>query len=199
MNMFYDETLANATFSYDWSRLKLVRSVIIDSERSNVDVVFRLTSLNSTLRQFVVNVWGSYYTSLEGFTVQNSTVALRQKVQTNDLVGTRIEILDTDGHLNGTQVFSKDPKYSLPCVTYTFTPISNGLSVRIRISLDSTATEQDSQNITFFSSYDLSKDLGINYIFLNKARIKEYRRFIADSEHYSIMFENETIAIFKVL
>jgi hypothetical protein len=196
--MHYNETWANATFSYDWPSLKVTRNVIMDSRQSSVDVIFELTPTNSTLGLFTVNIWGAFYTSLESFVVQNSSITLQQELQTNDQVQTKIAIVDTNGEVENAQVFVKDPRYSMPLATYSLKPLQDSLSVHLRISIITKTSGANNNEINFYNSYDLIKDLKIDYILLNKNRIDEYNRFVSDSEHYKMVFENVSVIIFRV-
>jgi hypothetical protein len=198
-DMYYNETWGNATFTYDWPSLKVTRSVIMNSGEPYVDVIFELTPENSTLEEFTVNMWGAFYTTLQSFNVQNSTITFQQELQTNDDVQTRIEVVNTNGEIENAQAFFKDPKYSMPCATYSLKPLKNGLFVDFRISILTKTSDANNNTINFCNAYDLIKDSKIDYIFLNKNRIDEYDRFVSDSEHYKIVFENGSIVIFKVL
>ena len=197
--LYYNETYANATFTYDWPTLEVTRSVIMNSGQPYVDVIFDLTPENSTLDEFTVNIWGAFYTSLESFDIQNSTITLQQQLQTSDVVDTRIAVLNTNGEIENAQAFLKDPKYSMPLVTYSLKPLQDNLFVDFRISILTKTSEANNNTINFYNAYDLIKELNIDYIFLNKERIDEYNRFVSDSEHYKIVFENGSIVIFQVL
>jgi hypothetical protein len=198
-SIYYNESLANMTFTYEWPNLKLTRSVIIGSEPSFVDIIFQIFPINSTFRQFKINLWASFYTSLENYEIESSTIALYQKIPSNDIVKTKIALLQTNGELNDTKVLFRDPKYSMPVATYSFEPLQNNLFVHIRVSIVASLSSANDQGIYFYNSYDLIKDLGIDYIFLNKNRINEYRRFLSEHEHFTVAFENDSIIIFKVV
>lgn len=198
VNMYYSGTLGNATFVYEWPNLKVTRSVIMDGGQS-VDVVFELEPANSTLQEFTVNVWGAFYSSLESFDVQNSSITLQQKLQTNDQVETRIAVLSTNGEIEHAQVFAKDPEYSMTLATYSLKPLQDDLSVHLRISIITKMSGASNNNtINLYNAYDLLKDMEIDYIFLNKGWTDEYNRFLSDSEHYRMVFENGSIVIFRV-
>jgi len=199
MNVYHNQTWGNATFSYSWPGLELVRSVIMNSEQPYVDVIFKLTPLNSTLRQFTLDFWVSFFSSLQSYEVQGSNVTLYQTLPSNEQVETRISILETNGALNNTQVFLKDPKYSMPLATYSLTPLQNSLFLRIRISIITKTTRANNHALDFYNSYNLINDLKINYVFLNKNRMEEYDRFLNDPEHFKIVFENGSIIIFRVI
>lgn len=199
MNIFCNGTWVNATFTYEWDRMRLIRSLIMGEDRSSVDLVFKIYPSNVLLKQFNVRIWASYFTSLEDYQIENSTIILYQRLLINQLVKAKITLLDTDGGLNYTEVLPKDPKYSMPVAIYSFKPMQdNSLYVRIRLSIISNTVTED-QTIRFYNSYELINDAKINYIFLNKARIKEYHRFNSDPKHFIKVFENETIVIFRVM
>jgi hypothetical protein len=194
--IYYNETLANATFTYEWSHLRLTRTVIMSLHQSSIDVIFEILPINSTLKQFRINLWPSFYTSLENFEIKDSTISLFIRTPSNKIVETKVAIIQTNGDLNETIVLFKDPKYSMPVATYSLKPLQDTLSVHIRISISTNNT--NNQTMQFYNSYSLIKDLGIDYIFLNKKRVNEYQRFLNDSQHFTTVFQNETIVIFKV-
>jgi len=192
------ETWAQVTCTYEWPCLKLTRIVITGLEQSSVDVIFKISPINSTLRQFNVNLWASNYTSLENYWINNSTITLSQKVLFSRAVTTQIKILDTDGELLNSTVLPEGSQKPTPIATYSLKPLNDSMYVHIRISIATAAPEASDQTVHFYKSSSLIKDLGIDYIFLNKGRVIEYQRFLNDSEHFTIIFKNKTIAIFKV-
>lgn len=194
MYNYHDDSFANATFVYEWDHLKLIRNTLIGEEESSLEIIYKVYPVNSYLRQFDLRIWGSFHTSFENYEIHNQTIILSQKVPSR-LVKTQATLLYTNGVLNETQVLFKDPKYSMPVIIYSFNPVEEELYVRIRLS---GITNKSSQPIQYYDSYDLIKQLGINYIFLNKDRINEYHRFVADPSHFSIKFENQKIVIFQI-
>jgi hypothetical protein len=123
---------------------------------------------------------------------------LHQRLPSNQLVETKITVLDTNGRLDNAQVLLKDPKYSMPVAIYSLRPAQdNSLYVKMRLSII-TQTTNDDQTIHLCNSYDLVKDAKIDYILLNKAG-EEYQWFSSDLKHFAKVFENGKIAIFKVL
>jgi len=198
MNIFCDETSVNCTFTYEWDNLRFIRSVMLGKGSSSVDLVFKIYPNNVVLKQFNVQVWASYFTSIQDYQVENATIMLHQRLPSNQLVETKITVLDTNGRLDNAQVLLKDPKYSMPVMIYSLRPAQdNSLYVKMRLSII-TQTTDDDQTIHFYNSYDLVKDAKIDYIFLNKAG-EEYQWINSDLKHFAKVFENGTIAIFKVL
>jgi hypothetical protein len=196
LDLNYNATWAEVACNYESSYLKLTRSTIMDLEQPFVDVIFTILPVNSTLKQFDMNLWAADNVSLEGYEINNSTITLYQKALFRWPVTTQIRIIDTDGELLNSTV--QGVQQSMPVATYSLKPLNSSLYVHIRISV-ATASEANDQTFHFYDSYSLIKDLGIDYIFQNKDRIIEYQRFLADSEHFTIVFENETIVIFEVI
>jgi hypothetical protein len=71
--------------------------------------------------------------------------------------------------------------------------------VHFRISISNSNQQETSPTVRFYNSYTLIRNLGIDYFFVNKGRTAEYHKFLDDSEHFAVEFENEKIVIFKVL
>ena len=198
LNLQYNETWGRIICTYEWSHLRVTRSTIMGLEQSSVDVIFEISPINSTLRQFNINLWAPNYTSLEGYWINNSTITLYQKVLFTRPVTTQIRIIETNSELLNSTVPTQNTLKLTPVATYSLKPLNASMYVHIRISIAYAASETNNQMIIFYNSSSLMKDLGIDYIFQNKDRVIEYQRFLNDSEHFTIVFENKTIAIFKV-
>ncbi|PVX25541.1 MAG: hypothetical protein CW716_07830, partial [Candidatus Bathyarchaeum sp.] len=70
---------------------------------------------------------------------------------------------------------------------------------RIRISIETPTDDADkAPGLHFYDSYDLLKELQIDYIILNKGRANEFQRFLYDKEHFTEEYQNQSISIFKV-
>lgn len=199
LSLHYNETWANLIATYEWAQLKVIRSTIIGLEQSSVDVIFEVLPMNSTLKQFNINFWASNFTSIEGYWINNSTMTLYQKILYSKAVTTQIKILDTDSEFLNATVLSQGAQKPIPLATYSLKPLNQSMYVHIRISVSATTVPGTSnQTVHFYNSSSLIEDLGIDHIFQNKDRTIEYQRFLNDSEHFTIIFENRTIAIFKV-
>jgi hypothetical protein len=194
--IYYNETFANVTSIYEWSRMKLIRTVTMNVRQFSIDVAFNIFPINSTLRLFKICLWPSFYTSLENFEIKGSTISLYIRTHSNKIVKAKVSLVRTNGELNGTVVFFKDPKYSMPMAMYSLKPLQDILSVHIRISI--ATNNMKSQMMQFCNSYSLMDNLRIDYIFLNKKRVNEFHRFLNDPKHFKIVFQNETIVIFMV-
>jgi hypothetical protein len=194
----YNTTYANATCTYNWTNLKVTKSVVVGVQASAVDVIFKVTPIDATLRQFTINLWPAYCSALSDYAVNGSTILLDQQLPCNFVAKTEISIVESNGEITNTSVLLHDPKYAIPVATYTLRPTEDSLSVHLRISVLNTP-ETGGQNVTVYSAYSLLKDLKIDYLFINKERTNEYNRFLNDSLHFSAVFENQKIAIFQVL
>lgn len=200
LSLHYNETWASLVCTYQWPYLKITRSTVMRSEQFSVDVIFEVSPINSTIKQFNINLWASNYTSLENYSINNSTITLSQRILSSTPVTTQIRVLETDNELLNSTVLSQDSLKSVPLVTYSQRPLGEGtMYVHIRLSITTATSEANGQSLHFYDSYSLIKDLGIDYIFLNKDRVIEYRRFLNDSEHFTKVFENRTIVIFRLV
>jgi len=195
----YGDTWANFTVTYELSNFELTRSVLMGEAESSVDVVFQILPKDSTLRLFKVNLYALFDTALENCEISDDYVVSLSQPESSEGVETRIMVLETNGKVGGGTVLFADPKDSMPVVSYSFEPLQESLYVRIRIFIEASTEEPDNaQTLHFYDSYDLIKELHIDYILLNKGRTNEFDRFNADSEHFAQVFKNESIFIFKV-
>ncbi|MFC1486750.1 glycosyltransferase family 39 protein [Thermoproteota archaeon] len=200
----YDETSANFTITYEQPYIEINRSVIISEEKSSVDVIFQILPKNSTLTMFKVNLWALFDTSLEDCEVlENHGVSLSQ-ASPNEDTRVQIEVIKTNGNLNRYTVWFENTKESAPVPSYYFEPdpLQDNLYVHIRIFIVSpfiespTEKTNDNQTFTVYNSYDLIEYLHIDYILIN--RYQAIDLFRIDSEHYTEVFQNDSIVIFKV-
>jgi len=196
----YGDNWANITVTYEQTHFDLIRSVIMGEEKSSVDVVFQILPKNSTLKLFKVNLWALFETTWKESKISNDYSVSLSQVSPNEEVQTQISVLETNGKLEGGRVFFEDPKGSMPVISYTFEPLQENLYVRIRITVEPSIEDtKNVQKLLFYDSYDLIKDLDIDYIVLNENRENESNRFGQDSEHFTQedLLPN-TIEIFKV-
>jgi hypothetical protein len=84
-------------------------------------------------------------------------------------------------------------------VNYVFEPTNNDLLVHLRVTLNSPAFTSGDSAVHVYYSYSLLSDLNVNYIFLNRYRDTEHQRFSADTNHFSLVFQNGKVEIFRVL
>lgn len=195
----YGDTWANITVIYEQPNFELIRSIIMGEEESSVDVVFKILPKNSTLNLFKVNLWALFDTALEDCEISKDYVVSLSRTLANENAQAQIMVLETNGKLEGGRVLFDDPKGSMPVISYSFEPLEESLYVRIRITIESpTEDADDAQGLRFYDSYDLIKELHIDYILLNKGRANEFQRFLYESEHFAKVFKNESIVIFKV-
>jgi len=196
----YGDTWANITVTYEQPYFELIRSIIIGEEKSSVDVVFQILPKNSLLRLFKVNLWALFDTSLEECEIGKDYVVSLSQVTPKEWARTQITVLETNGNLEGARVLFEDPKESKPVISYSFEPLQDSLYVCIRIFTESSTEDtDDTQTLHFYDSYDLIKDLHIDYILINRYRANQFQRFLYDSEHFTEEFQNESIVIFKVI
>jgi hypothetical protein len=195
----YGDTWANITVTYDQPQFELIRSVIMGNEKSSVDVVFQILPKNSTLRLFKLNLWALFDTALEDCEISEDYAVSLSPAEPNEEAQTQITLLETNGNLESARVLFEDPKDSKPVISYSFEPLQDSLYVRIRILIESSTEDtDDTQTLHFYDSYDMIKDLHIDYILINRYRANQFQRFLYDSEHFTEEFQNESIVIFKV-
>jgi hypothetical protein len=106
-------------------------------------------------------------------------------------------LLDTNGKVTNTEIFFESPEKSRPVAKYQIAPLKGNLTVKLRVSLD-TSSSRTNADIDFFSSYDLVNNLKIDYILLDKGWSSQYYRFLYDKEHYFPVYENNKVVIFRV-
>ena len=192
----YNQSVVKASFNFEWVDGTITRSIILNREKSYIDIVFEVNLTNSIIRKFDTYIWGSYGASFEDYNISTTTVNLYQRESLNNHFRTKILLVNTSSSVTNIEVFLKEPRYLLPCIIHSFDKVNVPyLYVKFRIS-SPTSNARPGDQINYYNSYSLIEQCGIDYIFLNKGRISEYYRFLYD-EHFKIAFENERIVIFK--
>jgi hypothetical protein len=69
---------------------------------------------------------------------------------------------------------------------------------RVAVGTPDSGTPDIAPTVNFYDSYALLNDLQIDYILVSKARDSEYQRFLADSSHFTMEFQNLSVIVFKV-
>ena len=202
----YNQTLANTTITYQFPYLKIIRNVIVGQEKSSVDIFFQATPINSTLREMQINLWASNYTILEKYYVEHSLITMYQRTMLGEVVTTSIKIFPTANvKVENATIIPPGKRKKIPiAASFLVKPLRNlnkKICVHLRVSVVTSFAEKN-PTLHFYSSYELLKNLGINYIFLNKGRAVEYQRFLNDP-HFTIVFPDKknttsTVIIFKV-
>lgn len=182
----------NITVTYEHPYFDAVRSVIVGEDNSSVDVIFQIHPKSAKLSLFKMNLFALFETKLEDCNITDNVVTLSKKedIQAN------ITLLETNGENNSTKVFFEDTRGSVPIVSYSFEPLQDSLYVHIRMSVEPSVNNTD--ELVFYDSHDLIRDLHIDYILLNKGRTVQKDRFLAESEHFTQVKQYDTIIIFKV-
>jgi hypothetical protein len=195
----YGDTWANITVTYELPNFELTRSVIMGEEDSSVDVIFQILPKDTTLELFKVNLWTLFETVMEDCEINNDYTVSISRTVADEEAQAQIMVLETDGKVKGGRVLFSDLEGSAPVISYSFEPLQESLYVRLRISIDTPTEDTDNvQGLNFYDSYDLLKELQIDYIVLNKNRSNEFQRFLFDNEHFTEVFQNYSISIFKV-
>jgi hypothetical protein len=210
-------TFANMTVKYQQSQFDLTRSVVLsnnvlNNNESFIDVFYQISPVNSTLNTFNIKLWGLLGTSVQDCTIDNnatvtlynSTVPLTQG-ESKDRLRTVIDVLETNGKMGRAQVLFTDPQFSVPEVNYYIEPLQNNLFVHIRITVDLPDEKSESGAhpedlvIHDYNSYELLKELKVDYIIVSAYRKDELQRFLLDSSHFKVAFRYNTVYIFEVL
>jgi hypothetical protein len=195
----YGDTWENITVTYEHPQFELVRSVIIGEEKSSVDAIFQILPKKSTLRLFKINLWALFDTAMEDCEISEDYAVSLSLAESNEEARTQITVLETNGNLESAGVLFEDPKGSKPVISYSFEPLQDSLYVHVRILIESpTKDADDTQTLHFYDSYDMIKELHIDYILINKYRANQFQRFLYESEHFTKEFQSGNIFIFKV-
>lgn len=199
-NANYDNSSATITITYEQNNFNLTRSLIIKKGESHVDVVYQITPKNATLKEFRINVWSSFETTLQDCNITKESVATITQ-GTLGAADSQIQVVETNAELVGARIiFQGSLKNSRPVVNYVLEPKQNDLYVRLRVTIDAPKSDtEDDRGINFYDVYTQLKELNVDYVLLNRYRNEEYQRFLADTTHFKMEYQNAVVVIFKVI
>ncbi|MGF3523254.1 MAG: hypothetical protein ACQXXJ_09225, partial [Candidatus Bathyarchaeia archaeon] len=186
--------------TYENPQFTVTRNVIVRENEATVDVTYQITPKNSTIiQQLKFNLWGLFKTSPENCKASNNgDVALSTEGSTAESAAVVIKVQQTNGKLERAIVFFEDPPVCEPTASYMFESVQDEFYVQFKIVINESSSSSGSQPVNVYESYDLLKELNINYIMVNRNRFDEVQRFLSDKEHFAVEFQNEEVLIFKV-
>jgi hypothetical protein len=189
---------ATITITYEQPDFWLTRTVTIGEYNSSADITYRITPKNATLKEFRINAWSLFETSAENCNVDKDGFV----TISHEYIKSTIQVVETSGNLMGARIIFSDPEDSRPVTNYIFEATQSDLYVHLRVNIEVPKQDQEPEGyneIKVHNSYDKLRDLGIDYIMLNKYREHEFQRFLQDSTHFTVEYENDIIIIFKVV
>ncbi len=188
----YNESMAIITVTYEHLNFWVTRTIIVGENESSVDVIYQISPKDVTIEEFRINIWSLFETSIEDCRIDNNSTITFSKEDVN----ATIQIIETNGHIYSASGIFSDLKKSRPVANYILQPTEDELYAHLRITIESDAYEDTQVNA--YSSYEEINSLGIDYIIISKYRESEYQRFLLDSTHYTVEYENPVVIIFKV-
>lgn len=193
----FNTSLLNASFTYIWHDLIFHRSVIMSLGQSCVDIVFKAQSAGASLRLFNVSFWVPPYMTIEKYCIEFSSAVLHLKDPYDKDVRVKVDLSLSNANLKNISVLL-EREYLLPSIIFSLEPYRHDLYASFRVLIYAEASEYNASEISVFNSHDLIRELGVDYILVNKRRADEYLRFHLDEENFEEVFQNSSVAIFKV-
>jgi len=188
----------NISVTYENFHFSATRSVTLNKSESSANVIYHVVPKNSTIQQLKINLWGLFKTSPQTCKVSNDGVVSLFRWPSAKDTTVAIHVQQTNGKLESARVFFDNPEGGKPTFNYVFQPIKNEFYVHFKIDVNISTVGAGGQTIKFYESYALLKELNIDYLLVNRHRDSELQRFLSDSEHFTVEFQNESVIIFKV-
>lgn len=164
---------------------------------SNVDITFDLQH-ETNVTKVIIPLFKSDFVYLNGFNqINNKSVTLYLTTSMTVYVQMNI-VIDYEGKVETRMFVEPSPKEDKRLVEFTFYNLSKNDSIGFNLQFPK-LTDNDLEPLEYFNSFDLIKELKINYIMVNKNRVREWKWLSSDNVHFYEKFENKEIAIFKVL
>jgi hypothetical protein len=197
----YSNTSAVLSVTYGNPQFETTRTIAVGEQNSTVDITYQIHPINGTLNEVKINLWSLFATALEDCQVDNASTVTLSQGSSKDDIKTVISMVDTNGNFSGARVIFDNPAGSAPVVSYRFGSTDSDLFVHLRVKVyapESSDGSSSTSEVKFYDSYQLINNLKIDYIFVNRYRDMEVQRFLRDSSHFTLEFQNDRILIFKV-
>ncbi|MEM2424553.1 MAG: hypothetical protein QXM00_08770 [Candidatus Bathyarchaeia archaeon] len=195
----FNETWLNATFIYTWQHLIMYRSIMAGSGQSYLNVIFRISPVNASIKLFNINFRSPPYMQLEEYRIDESAVYIRQRTPLNRIIKLEIAVQQSNAEINYIKLNPKDSNYSMPLISFSLKPRQKDLYLALRVSIDASGSpDSANQKLKLYDSHELIRNLKVKYVLIDKNRADEYYRFLLDPENFTPVFQNERITIFRV-
>jgi len=183
--------------TYTDELFNVTKSINVSKFSSSVTVSFNIQH-KGNLTKVVIPLLKSDFVCLKNYNIiSNKSISLYLTTSMDVYVETDISI-DYADHVK--TVFPTEHSYYNPrmLVIFLFSTPAKESQIKFKVTLPK-FLNPSIKSVEYFDTYEMIKSLQINYILVNKNRIREYEWLSLDTVHFSKEFENGEIAIFKVI
>jgi hypothetical protein len=195
-NLLQDQNTMSLKAIYLNELISINRTMKI-RDLSNVEISFDLRH-ETNITRMVIPLFKSDFSHLNDFNqINNKSVALY--LTTPMMVYVQMNIaISYEGKVE-TNIFAEtSPQEHQPLIEFAFLTPSKNASISFNLQFPK-LINNNSEQVEYFNCYDLIKESDINYVMVNKNRVREWEWLSSDVVHFNKKFENEEIAIFEVL
>ncbi|MEM5867212.1 MAG: hypothetical protein QXG39_04765 [Candidatus Aenigmatarchaeota archaeon] len=186
---FNDKVVVNATYIYEFATVFKKISLLNDS---TVEVTFEIHQSNMV--EVIIPLFKSDFTYINSYYEKNEkNVAVKIMTPMGAPLELNITVDHNSNYFNKTFFKQTSDKWQ-KFVEFSFSGLPKPFFVRFRFRISNVGFSA----VKYFSSYELIERRKVDYILINKSRLREFDWFSKD-KHFEKWYENEEVAIFRVV
>ena len=174
----------------------VTRTETINDISASIGLSFRTT--NTTLRAIDFDVWvGSdlvlgeaetWTDGISGVLSGGSSISIPFTIMVAHDASVAVELTPTN----------QEPLFRVPAIEIHASAGPNATTVRLGLTITFPGLPTDGQPIALYTASEIAAAYGIGYVFQSQCLDAMYRRFATDTADFTVVYQNERIAIYEV-
>lgn len=186
--MHIDSTAQNChiDYNYSWNSSLISRTVSLDSEKPNVDVIYNASFVDSLIREVNITIWVSPEMKVSDYVILDNTIQVTLVDSHGTPFNARVSIIETNAYLAKKELITQYPNYTGSALLFTLIVFEQDLYAEVELYIEPKAYSKTNE-IRYFNSYDLIRRNGIDYILINRGRMRDADKFFYDTQHFMLV------------
>jgi len=182
-------------YSSEDGLLNVTKRISVSKLSSSTNVSFNI-QCKENLTRAMISILRSDFVGFQGYDeISNKSICLYLITPMNIHLKAELSV-EYDGKVE--TYFPEHKSDDRALVTFIFSNLPKHCQINFKLTLPK-LIESRLNSVEYYDTYELIEQLGIDYILVNKNRVREFEWLSSDSKHFQKVHENEEIAIFKVI
>jgi len=183
-------------YSSEDELLNVTKRISVSKLSSSTNVSFNI-QCKENLTRAIISILRSDFVGFQGYDrISNKSICLYLITPMNIHLKAELSV-EYDGKVETYFPLEHYRNDNRTLVTFIFSNLPKYCQINFKLTLPK-LIESHLNSVEYYDTYELIKQLGIDYILINKNRVREFEWLSSDSKHFQKVHENEEIAIFKV-
>ena len=182
-------------YSSEDGLLNVTKRISVSKLSSSTSVSFNI-QCKENLTRAMISILRSDFVGFENYDkISNKSIRLHLITPMNIHLKAELSV-EYDGKVE-TYFPEQHKSDDRALVTFIFSNLPKYCQINFKLTLPK-LIESHLNSVEYYDTYELIEQLGIDYILVNKNRVREFEWLSSDSKHFQRVYENKEIAIFKV-